>query len=340
MRGTTDARWSAEKAWDWYGSRPWLCGFNYLPSTAVNSTEMWQRETFDPETIRRELGWAQEIGLNCCRVFVQSLVWEADPDGLADRLDQLLGIADDHGISTLIILFDDCAFAGREPYLGPQAAPVPGVHNSGWTPSPGPKRADDPTAWPRLREYVTALVSRFGQDDRVLGWDLYNEPGNEGRGARSLPLLQAAFEWARQAEPAQPLTSGVWAWDEDRREINDFLLVQSDVLTFHEYADAAHLEETLARLKGNGRPVFCTEWMSRTFGSRFETHLPIFKEEGVGCFFWGLVNGRTQTHFPWGSPENAPPPALWFHDLLNGEGRPYSEDEVALIRRVIGARSE
>ena len=124
----------------------WLCGFNYLPSTAVNSTEMWQRETFDLETIRRELGWAQQIGLNGCRVFLQALVWAADPDGLGDRLDRFLNTAHGSGISTLLILFDDCAFAGKEPYLGPQDEPLPGIHNSGWTPSPGPTWADDSNA--------------------------------------------------------------------------------------------------------------------------------------------------------------------------------------------------
>jgi len=337
MIKTNGSRWSIEEAQEWYSRTPWLCGFNYLPSTAVNSTEMWQHETFDPDTIKRELGWAQKLGLNCCRVFVQALVWDADPDGLAERLDRFLGIAHDHGIVTLPVLFDDCAFAGKEPYLGPQGGPLPGIHNSGWTPSPGPAKADDLDAWPHLREYVTALLSRFGEDERVLGWDLYNEPGNEGRGARSLPLLRAAFEWARGAAPAQPLTSGLWAWDDDRRAINDFLLAASDVLTFHEYADADHLRQTLARLQKADRPVICTEWMSRTLGSRFETHLPLFKEENVGCFFWGLVNGRTQTHFPWGSVEGAPPPPVWFHDLLDGRGRPYSEGETALIRQVIRA---
>jgi hypothetical protein len=237
------------------------------------------------------------------------------------------------------ILLDDCAFAGREPYLGPQAEPVPGVHNSGWTPSPGPTRADDPAAWPRLEGYVTALVSRFGRDRRVLAWDLYNEPGNEGRGPRSLPLLRAAFGWARQVNPDQPLTSGVWTWGEEMRGINDFLRAESDVVSFHEYGDLARLGDVLAVLKTTERPILCTEWMSRTGGSAFGTHLPALRRENVGCFFWGLVNGRTQTHFPWGSPAGAPPPPIWFHDLLDGAGRPFREDEVALIRQVIRGAS-
>ena len=336
MSEMSTERWSMEKARRWSASQPWLCGFNYLPSTSVNSTEMWQKATFDPATFRRELGWAHDIGFNCCRIFVQYLVWEADPVGMVDRLSQFLGVAREHGIKTLVILFDDCAFAGREPYLGPQQEPLPGIHNSGWTPSPGPKYADDIASWPRLREYVTTLLSTFAQDERVLGWDIYNEPGNEGRGANSLPLLQAAFGWARAAHPTQPITSGVWAWDEDRQAINDFLLAESDVLTFHQYASAVDLQKTIGDLKNLGRPVLCTEWMSRTLGSYIGTHLPIFQRENVGCFFWGLVNGRTQTHFPWGSVEGAPPPTLWFHDLLDRQGKPYREEEVAFVRRVIG----
>jgi len=70
-------RWTANRAWDWYQSQPWLCGFNFIPRTAINSTEMWQRETFDLEIIDQELAWAEDIGFNSCRVFLQYLVWHA-----------------------------------------------------------------------------------------------------------------------------------------------------------------------------------------------------------------------------------------------------------------------
>jgi hypothetical protein len=55
-------RWTREQANEWYGTQPWLVGCNFLPSTAINQLEMWQAETFDPETIDRELGWAESIG--------------------------------------------------------------------------------------------------------------------------------------------------------------------------------------------------------------------------------------------------------------------------------------
>jgi hypothetical protein len=136
-------RWSEEQAKEWYEKQPWLVGCNFLPSTAVNSTDMWQQETFDVETIDRELGWAEDLGFNSIRVFLQYLVWEADPVGQKERMERFLGIADRHGITVMFILFDDCFIP--EPYLGKQADPVPGTHNSQWTSSPGEtrKKADN-----------------------------------------------------------------------------------------------------------------------------------------------------------------------------------------------------
>ena len=79
--------------------------------------------------------------------------------------DKFLTIADKHGIGSMVILFCDCAFAGREPYLGKQDEPVPGVHNSGWVPSPGLKRVTDKSVWPDLERYVKDIVGSFGKDD-------------------------------------------------------------------------------------------------------------------------------------------------------------------------------
>jgi hypothetical protein len=57
-------RWPVGKASNSYQKTSWLCRFSCVPSTAVNTTEMWQAETFDLETIVRELGWTGEIGFN------------------------------------------------------------------------------------------------------------------------------------------------------------------------------------------------------------------------------------------------------------------------------------
>jgi hypothetical protein len=118
--------------------------------------------------------------------------------------------------------------------------------------------------------------------------------------------------------------------------LNQFQLSLSDVITFHNYDGAASLEKQIELLQTTGRPVICTEYMARTRNSRFETHLPIFKRFGVGCFNWGLVSGRTNTIFPWGSPKGAPEPEVWFHDIFRKDGTPFDSGEVEFIRTITG----
>jgi hypothetical protein len=42
---------------------------------------MWQAETFDPTTITRELGIAQNLGLNTPRVYLHDQLWNQDAEG-------------------------------------------------------------------------------------------------------------------------------------------------------------------------------------------------------------------------------------------------------------------
>ena len=192
-----DSQWTTAQAWNWYNSIGQIRGVNYVPSTAQNTTAFWQASTFDPTTISRELGWAHADGINSVRVNLQYLVWESDPTGLIQRMNQFLSIASSDQISTTFTLFDDINFAGKEPYLGVQDQPLPGVCAGNWTPSPGPSRATstDPAVQASLQAYVQDLVGTFGQDHRVLMWDLYNEPGNFGMGTTTLPLVENAFAW-------------------------------------------------------------------------------------------------------------------------------------------------
>ena len=303
------ARWPAEKAWRWYADVGPIRGCNFLPRTAVNTTEMWQKETFDPGTIDEELGWAQRCGINSVRVFIQYIVYEADPRGLIQRMERFLEIADRHHISAMIVLLDDCFIP--EPKLGRQPDPIPGVHNSQWTASPGNRRKAA-EHWPELKQYVVDVLTHFGHDRRVLVWDLYNEAAPPSR-----PLVEAAFAWAREAKPSQPLTSCWQAAD------------LWDVASFHDYGspNAKQLDHWIAE-----RPALCTECIARGCGSRFETVLPALAQRGIGWYMWGLVKGRIQTYYPWGSPKGAPEPKLWHHDLLQPDGTPYRSAEIDVIR--------
>ncbi len=326
-----DARWSRERAWAWYREAGPIAGCNYLPRTAVNMTEMWQKETFDPKTIDEELAWAEKAGYNSLRVFIQYLVWKEDPEGLKKRVDAFLSIADRHGMRIMLMPFCDCAFAGREPYPGRQDEPVPGVHNSGWVPSPGLKRVVDRAAWPDLERYVKDLVGRFGNDRRVLIWDLYNEPGNSRMGEKSLPLVAAAFSWAREAGAGQPLTVGAWTNFEGR--MSRAIFEMSDVVSFHGYDPPEGVIRRISICRRYSRPILCTEWLCRGRNNTFEAILPIFAREGIGGYHWGLVAGRTQTYMPWGSKKGDPMPEKWQHDVFRSDGTPYSAGEFKLLRR-------
>ena len=78
------ARWSKQKANDWYTSQPWLVGANFIPSNAINELQMFQAATFDPEKNDYELGLAESIGMNTVRVFLQDQLWQQDAAGLQE----------------------------------------------------------------------------------------------------------------------------------------------------------------------------------------------------------------------------------------------------------------
>ena len=325
--------WPTGKAWAWYKNQPWIVGFNFVPSTACNTTEMWSEETFDEATIDKELGMGAKLGFNSCRVFIQYIVWKHDPEGLKKRLDRFLAVAARHRIRAMPVLFDDCAFGDPQqfdPYLGKQRDPIPGMCLPSWTPSPGLKLGRSPAERPLLEQYARDLVGHFRADPRILLWDLYNEPvlGRVG----TPELVRDVFQWARAEQPTQPLTIGVWSYGENDA-INIAQRSGSDVISFHCYAPFSKLRDRIADFKKYGRPVICTEWMARPLGGKWATDLPLFKEQGVGCFNWGLVNGRTQCQFHLSAPRGSPEPNVWFHDLFHKDGTPYDLAEHAVIKQ-------
>lgn len=356
-------RWSKAEANAWWAARPWVCGFNFLPSTAVNFLEMWHPDTFDRATIERELGWASDIGFNAFRINLHYLVWKHDRDGLLERFDWIMDVARRLDIDTVPCLFDDCGFGGAEPVYGPQPDPVPGVHNSRAVASPGRARLLDHRERGGFEQYTRDLIRSFRTDRRILFWDLYNEPGNrmifETTGSRvyepdisdaSLDLMRSSFDWCRSESPSQPATVAAWSTptpgsgDEPyQTSIDRAALEQSDIVTFHAYWDTIHVRRFIDHLARHGRPVICTEWMARSVGSRIADQLDLFKQRGVGCFQWGLVQGRTQTNLPWpadlveahGGQDDR---SIWFHDILDSSGRAYDPEETSKVKAVASAR--
>ncbi len=350
-----ESRWTEKDAANWYAKQPWLLGSNYIPANAINELEMWQADTFDPKRIDMELGWAEAIGLNTMRVFLHDLPWQQDAAGFKKRIDVFLQIAAKHHIKPLFVLFDSCW--DPDPRLGKQHAPRPGVHNSGWVQSPGAKALQDAAQYPRLEAYVKGVVGAFAKDDRVLGWDIWNEPDNGNGGSYKdlepknkddlvIALLPRAYAWARAAHPTQPLTSGVWKGDwsvAEKLEPGAKIQIElSDVISFHSYDKPEVFEKRVLSLQQYHRPLICSEYMARGNGSTFQGTLPIAKKYNVAAINWGLVAGKTQTYLPWDSwehPYTDREPTMWFHEIFRTDGTPYSAEETAFIKQTTGRGS-
>ena len=360
-----DYRWTEERAWQWHNDNGWMVGTNFNPSTSINQLEFWQEETYDPETIERELEWSAELGMNMHRVYLHNLLWDQDSIGFLERVDNYLNISESKDIKTLFVLLDDVWHP--VPKLGKQPEPIPFVHNSGWVQAPGSEILGDSSRHDELKNYVKGVISHFADDKRVVGWDLYNEPDNVAssdpenlvnninfrglnRGPEvkekhiySLSLLKKIFMWAREVNPSQPLTVGLWKDSEKWNDIDSlsaidrFAISNSDVISFHAYGD---LEETMKKiedLEQFNRPLLCTEYLARGEQNTFQIMLPLFKEKEIAAVNWGFVAGKTNTAFPWSSwqVEFDSLPKIWHHDIYLPDKTPYDEKEIAFLKNIL-----
>lgn len=341
------ARWTEDQAWTYMRGQAWPLGSNFLPTNAINQLEMFQKETFDPGEIDKEFGWAEAAGMTTMRVFLHDLLWQQDAEGLKQRVGDLLTIAAKHHIKPVLVLFDSCW--DPDPRLGPQRPPIPGIHNSGWVQGPGIALAD-PANHARFEAYVKGIVGAFASDNRILAWDVWNEPDNGGGGRYTNnlknktelmnKLLPQVFAWARSQGPVQPLTSGVWtheSWADAAQwsTTEKIQLTESDILSFHDYSWPEKFESRVTALEKLHRPLLCTEYMARGAGSTIDTILPIAAAHKVGMINWGLVQGRMQTNLPWDSwqvPYVGREPTVWFHDLFYPDGKPYRQREIEILR--------
>ncbi len=343
-------RWTEEKVNTWYSRNPWQVGCNYIPQYAINQLEMWQEMSFDSAIIDKELSWAAGLGFNTVRVFLHHLLWEQDSTGFLKRINRFLSIASGYGIRTMFVLFD--AVWDPFPKIGLQPEPRNYVHNSGWVQCPGYDVLNDVSKYDGLHDYVTGIVSYFKDDNRVLIWDLFNEPDNMNmasykddnyalhKAALSMSLLKKCIMWVRDINPIQPVTMAPWQfdWSDPAKltALDNYMFTHSDVISFHCYEDRTGMEKRIKDLKRYNRPIMCTEYMARPFNSTFQKILPVLKKHKVGAYNWGFVAGKSQTFCPWDSWQQAytAEPPVWFHDVFRSNGEPYDKKEVAYLMKL------
>lgn len=354
------SRWSKERAWEWYNNRPWIRGCNFMGSDCANRIDQWQELGFE-ESIKvadEELKLAAETGFNSIRIILEFIVWKEEHDGFMERFERYLETAAKHGISCMIVFGNDC-MPPKTPEWKPQKLGVQhydwGWHGGRKVSQHGTFKAagyhilDEPEIAKEHYEWVREIVTKYKDDERIVMWDVFNEPGNSNRKSMSLPHVKKFFEIIREIDPVQPLTSCLWQFPEnitsnifeEISEIQKYVLENSDIISYHSYSTYERNIQLLKELKKLGRPIVNTEWLARCLNNNVQEMFPLFYLENVGCYNWGFVAGKYQTYEPWNSvwdqyKEN---PNLnwdftkWFHDLYRPSLHPYDPREIDIIKR-------
>ncbi|MBQ9785645.1 MAG: cellulase family glycosylhydrolase [Clostridia bacterium] len=341
-------KWSKERAWEWYNSRPWIRGCNFMPSDCANRIDMWQEYKFEEHfaTAEREIALAESIGFNSVRIILEYEVWEHQHDGFMERLDKYLTMFYKHGITAMMVLANDCSVPKafwKPAHFGEQTYDI-GYHG-GRRVSPHGGHGelsyhllDDPATAARYYEFVREIITVYAHDERVLIWNLFNEPGNN-RADLSLSHMEKFFEIAREIDPDQPLCADCLGdYCKPGTTIGDRALELSDIISYHNYNDFENNIEWAEKLRLLGRPALDTEWLHRIYSNTVEEIYPLLYLEKIGAYNWGFVQGKYQTHEPWNGiwermerGEAQFDVTKWQHDLFRPSGRPYDPREINLI---------
>ena len=354
-------KWSKEKVWEWYNERPWIRGCNYMSADCANRIDQWQEYGFEErlETTKRELALAAETGFNSIRIIPEYIVWEKEHDGFMERFERYIDVAAQNGISCMVVLGNDCCppyeEAQRRMQLGEQKVDW-GYHGGrkvsqhGTFDGPGYSVLDEPELAEKYYEFVREIVTTYKDDERILIWDVFNEPGNSKRKTMSLPHLKKFFEIIREIDPIQPLTVGVWINHENLDEIQKFGLENSDIISYHHYGSYTKEVKLIYHLKQYGRPLVNTEWLNRTVGNNVEELFPLFFLEKIGCYNWGFVAGKYQTfelyNSTWDGYKANPKNyenydfTKWMHDLYRPSLNPYNPKEIDVIKNFCALADE
>ena len=352
--------WTKEQAWSWYNAQPWIRGCNYMPASAANRYDMWQ--VWDSERrfeeMERELALAESIGFNAVRIIIAEdngfAVWCEDHDGYMRNLERFLALCGKHGIRAIMCLGNDCSRPkplwsvpkpGPQPYdIGYHGGRKRSQHGS-FPGAIGFISADDPELRPKFFQMCGEVMEKYKDDDRVLFWNIWNEPGNNGRGKVSAPLVKEMFELAWKIGVKQPCAADLWRGklEPNLETAEGIAAAWSDIISYHSYSPLHSQVKFAKELKAKfGRPMINTEWLARIRGCDVQDCYPFFAQERIGCTCWGFVAGKYQTYEPWesmwrqidkGGGKNFKM-TKWFHDLYRPSLRPYDPEEIDIIKHV------
>jgi len=131
----------------------------------------------------------------------------------------------------------------------------------------------DKAVEPELAAYVRGVVGAFADDQRILAWDIWNEPDNPGgdvaedvaaKVERVDELLPRAFTWrAACIQPAAHERGLVGLEGPAQGSVTTKIqLEQSDIISFHDYGWPESLRVASRNWRG-WQAILCTEYMAR-----------------------------------------------------------------------------
>ncbi len=257
----------------------WLRGFSMVPSWGARIEEAWWG--YDGARMREEAALATQVHANCIRLWIEFTAWMADPDKVtAHFMDAVAAIAE-QGMKVMPCLFNRW-HDSRYDYGGTY------VENftRGWEPHLG---------------YVRALVAPLAKDERVLIWDLCNEPQARDLSSevnkKEYAWLEAVARTVRDCGARQPITVGTMTGG----NIETFAPLM-DVLCAHPYArDRAGLEKQITDFQGmagkHGKPLLANECIPGAMEDATRAEVAGWYTEslaaaGFGWMGWALREGR------------------------------------------------
>lgn len=217
-----------------------LRGINYYPQ-GQPWADMWHH--WDGPQIARELRLARdELGINVVRVLIPYgwADWDKSVDDYQiDQLRQLSSIAGELNLRLILTLFDF-----DDQFDGPPS-----------------------NSWERQQRYLRTIVSSMANDERVLAWDLHNEPDHYATWQRG--GAQQVLQWlgdiaaeVRALDPNHLITVGMGQYDNlwqpgpDGRRVIDY----SDLVSVHIY-NAADAVRQLDELRSyTEKPILVEEF--------------------------------------------------------------------------------
>ena len=347
-------KWSEIEANNWYKKQGWIRGCNFISSDCVNRLDMFQNYKHEQKllTAKKELELCKKIGFNSVRIWANFDVYYKEKDSYMEIFEKYIQLCADNDLKVMVVLTheEDLPRGNRfkAKKMGKQNYAL-GEHQ-GRIPLSEKQLKQEPKHYMEYKqcydsfiEMVTAIVDKYKNDERILSWNIYNEPGIT-IGNRSIQILKTLFELVRSLDPIQPLCADVFRGINNENIVSEeekVALELSDIISFHSYCPYDVLVEQIRYFKKFNRPIFLTEWLHRINHNNVYEIYPLLYLNNISNYCWGFVVGKTQTNEPWPHMWYEYEPGIitdfdftkWQHDLFRPNYKPYDPNEIKIIEK-------